>query len=186
MRNFMDLHRAFEILEIEENASLPEIKRAYRDLTQVWHPDRHTGNPHLYGKALEKMKEINAAYDCVVSFLEHKAKISQHTRTASPAEDEYAFLICPNCQAINRVPEGYSINTRLRCGRCGFSIHRKESESREANWSQRTLCGDGDCIGVIGPSGKCNICGKSYFEGKKSDEHKTNLRNEEFQKRIRK
>jgi curved DNA-binding protein CbpA len=186
MRNFMDVHHAFEILEIEENASLPEIKKAYRDLTQVWHPDRYTGKPRLYEKALEKMKEINAAYDCIVSFLEQKAKTSQDTHTASPAEDEYAFLTCPKCQAINRVPKGYRINIKIRCGRCGFSIHKRDSESREADWSQRTLCGDGDCIGVIGPSGRCSICGKTYFEGKKSDEYKANLRNEEFQQRIRK
>ena len=25
----------------------------------------------------------------------------------------------------------------------------------------RTLCGDGNCIGIIGPDGRCNVCGKS-------------------------
>lgn len=27
-------------------------------------------------------------------------------------------------------------------------------------WQQRQLCPDGACIGVIGPDGRCKICGK--------------------------
>ncbi len=29
-------------------------------------------------------------------------------------------------------------------------------------WSHRILCSDEDCIGVIGPDGRCKECGKSY------------------------
>jgi hypothetical protein len=29
-------------------------------------------------------------------------------------------------------------------------------------WGQRTLCSDGNCIGVIGPDGRCKECGKPY------------------------
>lgn len=182
----MDVHHAFEILEIEENASLPEITKAYRDLTQVWHPDLYVDKPRLYAKALEKMKEINAAYDCILSFLEHKAKPSEDTHTAPPAQDEYGFLGCPNCRTKNRVPKGYSTNIKIRCGKCGFLIHGGDSESGETDWSQRTLCGDGNCTGVIGSNGKCSVCGKTYSEGKRADEHKANLRNEEYQNYIRK
>jgi len=34
----------------------------------------------------------------------------------------------------------------------------------DATWENRTLCGDGACIGVIGPDGRCNECGKPYTE----------------------
>ena len=30
------------------------------------------------------------------------------------------------------------------------------------DWSRRKLCSDGNCIGVIGPNGKCKECGKPY------------------------
>ncbi len=30
------------------------------------------------------------------------------------------------------------------------------------DWADRTLCSDGDCIGVIGPDGCCKECGKEY------------------------
>ncbi len=28
------------------------------------------------------------------------------------------------------------------------------------DWARRILCGDGNCIGVIGPNGVCRACGK--------------------------
>jgi hypothetical protein len=35
----------------------------------------------------------------------------------------------------------------------------------EDEWKNRKLCSDGNCIGVIGPDGRCKECGKPY-EGK--------------------
>jgi len=29
-------------------------------------------------------------------------------------------------------------------------------------WADRRLCSDGNCIGVIGPGGRCKECGKPY------------------------
>jgi hypothetical protein len=31
----------------------------------------------------------------------------------------------------------------------------------DEEWNQRELCPDGNCIGVIGPDGRCKECGKS-------------------------
>ena len=31
-------------------------------------------------------------------------------------------------------------------------------------WENRILCSDGNCIGVIGPDGRCKECGKPYEE----------------------
>jgi len=39
----------------------------------------------------------------------------------------------------------------------------------DIEWENRRLCSDGNCIGVIGPNGLCNECGKSY-EGKLPEE----------------
>jgi hypothetical protein len=30
------------------------------------------------------------------------------------------------------------------------------------DWESRRLCGDGNCIGVIGPDGRCKECGRPY------------------------
>jgi hypothetical protein len=38
-----------------------------------------------------------------------------------------------------------------------------ETESTaDADWDNRLLCRDGNCIGVIGPDGRCKECGKPY------------------------
>jgi hypothetical protein len=34
----------------------------------------------------------------------------------------------------------------------------------DEDWGNRTLCSDGNCIGVIGPDGLCKECGKPYEE----------------------
>ena len=38
----------------------------------------------------------------------------------------------------------------------------KKRTDVDLEWERRTLCSDGNCIGVIGPDGKCKECGKPY------------------------
>jgi DnaJ-domain-containing protein 1 len=57
-----------EVLGLKPGASQDEVNQAYRDLANVWHPDRFVGNPRLQKKAEEKLKEINAAYEYIKSF----------------------------------------------------------------------------------------------------------------------
>ena len=68
----MDIKRCFEILELDSGASPDEAKQAYKDIVNVWHPDRFSNNLRLKEKAEEKIKEVNAAYDTVKSFLSSK------------------------------------------------------------------------------------------------------------------
>jgi hypothetical protein len=58
--------RYLAILELGPGASLDEIKQAYRDLAQVWHPDRYPSNPRLRSKAEERFKTINDAYQKLI------------------------------------------------------------------------------------------------------------------------
>jgi hypothetical protein len=37
-----------------------------------------------------------------------------------------------------------------------------EESPADDDWENRVLCPDGNCIGVIGPDGKCKECGKPY------------------------
>jgi hypothetical protein len=34
------------------------------------------------------------------------------------------------------------------------------SDEHAGEWSERKLCDDGACVGVIGSDGKCTVCGK--------------------------
>jgi curved DNA-binding protein len=62
----------YETLEINENASADEIKKAYRKLARKYHPDVNK-DP----SAEEKFKEINAAYE-VLSNSEKKQQYDQY------------------------------------------------------------------------------------------------------------
>jgi hypothetical protein len=59
--------RCYELLGVRPGVSVQELKSAYRDLAKVWHPDRFAHDPRLQQKAQEKLKEINDAYEQLVS-----------------------------------------------------------------------------------------------------------------------
>jgi curved DNA-binding protein CbpA len=65
----MDLKCCLEILELKNATSIGQVKHAYRELVQVWHPDRFPTDSPIKKRADEKMHEINMAYEKLVSFL---------------------------------------------------------------------------------------------------------------------
>lgn len=56
----------YKVLGIERSATDDEVKQAYRKLAKKYHPDRYQNSP-LADAASEKMKEINQAYDQIMS-----------------------------------------------------------------------------------------------------------------------
>jgi|GEM_PF-3546083 DnaJ-class molecular chaperone len=52
----------FSTLEVPYTATDDVIKKAYRRLAKLWHPDTNSGSKD----AEEKFKSIQAAYDCLV------------------------------------------------------------------------------------------------------------------------
>ncbi len=63
MRVEMATRDHYRTLELEPGASEEEVRRAWRDLTKVWHPDRFGNDEQLRRRAEEKLKAINEAYD---------------------------------------------------------------------------------------------------------------------------
>jgi hypothetical protein len=57
-----NIERDYKTLHLEPEASFDEVKRAYRSLVKVWHPDRFAQTPHMQQQALEKLQVINRAY----------------------------------------------------------------------------------------------------------------------------
>ena len=48
----------YKLFEVDKDASVEEIKKAYRKLAKKYHPDLNQGDPLIE----EKMKEINIVY----------------------------------------------------------------------------------------------------------------------------
>lgn len=77
--NFKDY---YQILGVSKNASYDEIKKAYRKLAMIYHPDRNQGDK----EAEEKFKDINEAYD-VLSDAEKRKKFDSLGNTQK--EDDF-------------------------------------------------------------------------------------------------
>jgi len=59
---------------------------------------------------------------------------------------------CPACGGQTLVEARY-------CHLCGEPMPAEETHPSQG---QRIACSDGTCIGIIGPDGRCTICGKPY------------------------
>ena len=117
----MDVKRCFKILEIKETESLDEIKQAYRDLIAIWHPDRYAQNPRLQEKATEKVKELNGAYNYLVSHISQiKSAGGNETNTAKDPFQPIV-VICPKCQTMNRFQADVWVRQR-KCIYCNYPL----------------------------------------------------------------
>ncbi|MBF0542694.1 MAG: tetratricopeptide repeat protein [Nitrospirae bacterium] len=97
-----NLKQYFEILEIEPTDSLDTIKQAYKDLVNVWNPDRFVHDADLHQKAVEKINRINKAYDFFCEILksnnidtfikDHDEKSENQNITANKVEKWYENL----------------------------------------------------------------------------------------------
>ena len=64
-----EISKWYGILGVSLSASPKTIKSAYRELAQLWHPDRYIGDPELTARAELEIKEINQAYSEIKAYL---------------------------------------------------------------------------------------------------------------------
>ena len=113
----MDIQRCFEILELDHGASPDDAKQAYKDIVNVWHPDRFSNNPRLRQKAEEKLKEVNIAYEMVKSFLSSNQEMDPRQKEATQA----------NAGARDKTEVAVEVGTRLFLNACSYlytTLHR--------------------------------------------------------------
>jgi len=86
----MEIQKCYETLELTSHATLEEVRQSYKDLVNIWHPDRIPDNPRLKKKAEEKLKEINAAYGELTSFLSSNQSTPSAVQKTSSQQPVYA------------------------------------------------------------------------------------------------
>ena len=57
-----DLRVHYKTLNLRFGASLEEVKKAYKKIISLYHPDKHAGNAEARKIATEKTQELNSAY----------------------------------------------------------------------------------------------------------------------------
>jgi uncharacterized protein YukE len=82
-----NIQRCCDLLDLPPGFTLEDLKQAYKDLAQVWHPDRFSHNPRLQQKAEDKLKQINEAYAQLEQFIKQRqaAAAVASAATAAPA-----------------------------------------------------------------------------------------------------
>jgi preprotein translocase subunit Sec63 len=91
----LSIHDSYTVLDLAPGCSIDELKLAYKDMVQVWHPDRFTHNPRLGQKAEAKLKQINLAYETLAAAIVQRQAMDVakdveqrvQTRTAKPRFD---------------------------------------------------------------------------------------------------
>jgi preprotein translocase subunit Sec63 len=92
-------------LDLEVGASRDDVRKAYRDLSKVWHPDRFAEDPTLQRKAEKQLKAINDAY--------------RHLQSYEPAPDAELQ------REAGRPPPGRSMGERVLRPRKRFNPSEK-------------------------------------------------------------
>ena len=59
----------YDLLGVTPQATIEEIKQAYLDLVTIWRPDKYSHDPRLYRKAADKIRDIDLAYQKLMSIL---------------------------------------------------------------------------------------------------------------------
>jgi|CXWL01.1.fsa_nt_gi hypothetical protein len=142
----------YQILELPLNASDSEIQHAYRQLIQVWHPDRFQGNPGLLKRAEQKTKQINEAFlnlrdpelrtqhdDRLKRYYAEQSQPTPSHPDPSPRYQAAQIKIvpCPNprCGVGLRVPAKGRL--KISCPQC--DSHFMYDPSLDATWNVHTV-----------------------------------------------
>ena len=77
-----DIDGYFQALGLGPDATLVDVKKAYRDLVQIYHPDRL--KPSLQETANQHLARINSAYERLESHFERQTLDSASARSEPP------------------------------------------------------------------------------------------------------
>ncbi len=104
-----DLYKHLAVLELKPGDSLEEIKASYRELVQIWHPDRFHGNSKLQQRAHLKLQKINESYEVLKGYCErngHQIPVNDFQDARQKTEDQRSTseILDEVISLLNQVP----------------------------------------------------------------------------------
>lgn len=131
----LDPAQAYRMLGLAPGATPEEVKTAYRDLAQVWHPDRFPDNERLREKAVRNQQLINEAY-AVLRALEPPP---------APAPEASPALAHPHLTLGQRISATLGIGDARHLGLLGRTLHvfhpDPKYRRRRSRWPLRLIIG---------------------------------------------
>lgn len=82
----MNRSEALRTLGLDDSATPEDIKTAYRESVQILHPDKFSGNKKLQDRATEQFKNLQEAYDYLLSGKGAKSSGSKTTSTEAGSQ----------------------------------------------------------------------------------------------------
>ncbi|PKM62876.1 MAG: molecular chaperone DnaJ [Firmicutes bacterium HGW-Firmicutes-21] len=116
----------YKVLGVPHSATDDEIKKAYRKLAKQYHPDNYANNP-LADLALDKMKEINQAYD---TLMKQRTEGTSSRRNGRSSSGFHSGRTGGN-DTFSRIRE---LITNRRIGEAEVLLQRMETSERNAEW----------------------------------------------------
>lgn len=140
----------YEILGVAKNVSQEDLKKAYRDLTKKWHPDKNQGNP----EAEEKFKEITEAYENL-SDVDKRSRYDQfgHSSGFQGSNFSHDFGFGMHQQQV-RVGQNMVLNIKVTLEEIFTGVNKQYKYRRNDKCS--------DCDGFGGTDhNTCSVCNGS-------------------------
>jgi len=166
----------YQILEVAEDASEKEIKKAYRTLASKWHPDKHQGKDTLE-EADAKFKSISEAYSTLSD--PTRRKEYDYTRAGGPfgrgvfhtTGDPFSFFSGGGPfgyrPKVRKEPPGFSGETVSRI----TTVPLKDAlfgREHSVTYSARSACPSCDAKGALEFT-SCTQCKGQGYVHPKSD-----------------
>lgn len=85
---------SYKVLGLEGDATLEQVKKAYKKLSNIFHPDKHIANKSIVEIEIynNKFIEIKEAYNNILSFnIEYNKNCKSDTKSYEDIETEYNF-----------------------------------------------------------------------------------------------
>ncbi|KAK8947827.1 hypothetical protein KSP40_PGU011914 [Platanthera guangdongensis] len=100
----------YNILKVNRNATGDDLRKAYRRLAMLWHPDKHRGDKQI---AEAKFKEISEAYDVsVLSNRQRREIYDEYGEEGLKGMPPSSSRRTTPCSTASKVPTNFQFNPR--------------------------------------------------------------------------